>query len=227
MGHAWRATVAVAFAVATLAPDWYFEPDEEWLAAATLLIPFVAGLLIGRWWALALVPPLMVAWVLIDGTGELSTGFVIAASVIIEGGAMLLGIVLHRVVRPVVERLPPRVASRWMAAAGAVLAAAAALGHFSTALDSRSVGWSIADEREGSYRPWSCGSERQRRFVCHELSGDNVPFAVERMGRRCWRVRRTVTTQGGRAGTIALSGCYDGWDRLERHLGLGPRGDND
>ena len=95
--------------------------------------------------------------------------------------------------------------------------------HVSTGLGPRALEWSLADERvTDSDLLWSRGRERGWRFVCHELEGDNVPFSVEREGRRCWRVRRTVTTRGGKAGTVAARGCYDGCDRLERALGGGP-----
>ena len=105
-----------------------------------------------------------------------------------------------------------------------LVVAALAVVHFTTTLEKDAVGWSLADEDVTAYstHPWSCDDERGRRFICHELIGANVPFSVERDGRRCWRVRRIKTTQGGRAGTIAATGCYDAWDRLERAVGLGP-----
>ena len=99
--------------------------------------------------------------------------------------------------------------------------------HVSTGLDPRALEWSLVHELvTDSDLLRSCAKERARCSVCHELEGDNVPFSVEREGRRCWRVKRTLTTRGGKAGTVAARGCYDGWDRLERALGGGPSVEN-
>ena len=128
------------------------------------------------------------------------------------------------------EQRVRRSARRVLARSGLflVLALGGALAfHLSTALDERALQWSLADEEvTDSDLLWSCGRERAGHFICHESAGDNVPFRVERMGRRCWRVRRLVTTQGGKAGTVAASGCYDGWDRLYRLAGGGPSVDD-
>ncbi len=95
--------------------------------------------------------------------------------------------------------------------------------HFSTGLGPRALEWSGGREGDGQPLPLVLREERNRRFTCHESSGDNVPFSVERTGRRCWRVVRTVTIRGGKAGTEAARDCYDGWDRVERELGAARR----
>jgi hypothetical protein len=109
---------------------------------------------------------------------------------------------------------------------GAVLAlalAGAVAFHLTTALDERSLEWSLPHEGVTDQEIlWAC-EPASRDFTCHESDGDNVPFRIEREGRRCWRVRRLITTQGGKAGTVAATGCYDGWDRLYRLYGGGPK----
>jgi len=108
---AWRAAIAVAFVageVLLLLATGGIE-EEPWATVLLVAVPLVVGLLIGRWWAVALSlisGPLY----LIDfhsrepGGDELAAWFVIALFTAINAAPLALGVGTNRFARWILEQ---------------------------------------------------------------------------------------------------------------------------
>ena len=92
---AWRVVVAALFVVgeaAIVAADFSAE-DDPWATILILALPLVVGMLIGRWWALAVaVTPLLLYAKDPDVVGDLAPWYALTGSILVNVGCLALGV---------------------------------------------------------------------------------------------------------------------------------------
>lgn len=95
----WRFVVATLFVIgeaALVAADFSAE-DDPWATILSLGLPVVVGMLIGKWWALAVAAtPLLLYAIDPDVVGDLTPWFALSASILINAGCLALGVASRR-----------------------------------------------------------------------------------------------------------------------------------